>query len=122
MTQLFETFDMKEKVKELVQTDFTEKKVAIMVPNFDESGRLIKEEDPVLYHAQKRDASYLLHEIILRQGIRHIEILSGGDEANEKEKVFDHLILLHEFIPSEETYIIEGLCENNLALFVTKLY
>jgi len=120
--QLFETFDIYKKIEGVNENDFTNKAVAIIVPTLDESCRLIKEADRPLYETQQEDARILFGHISSMQEGGSVRILSDGDEINETGACFDHVMLLHEFIPVEQSYIVEGLYETNPSLQVSELY
>jgi hypothetical protein len=119
---LFDAFDVNQKMELLIKHDFSNQAVAIIVPTFDESYRLIEAYDQPLYWEQRRDATNLLHHIASKQNKGMVHILYSGDEANETDTKFDHLILLHEFVSSEQVYIVEGLRESSENLQVSELY
>jgi len=122
MNQLFETFNINQRVEALEKNIFTHQNVAIVVPMFDESQRFIELDDPELYISQLKDAISLSHQIAATQIEGSVCVLPDGDEANEINRKFDHLILLHEFVSFEAFYVIEGLRENNKNLQVTEIY
>ena len=119
--QLLETFNIHQKKEALGKYDFKNQAVAIIVPMFDESHRVIQEEDRPLYKAQQADAKVLFEHIASTQEKGRVRILGSGDEANETDERFDHLILLHEFVAFEQEYVVEGLRENNPQLQISEL-
>ena len=123
MKKVFEAFNVNQKnAVGLRNEDFENRNVAIMVPTFDESHRLIEKEDSALYFTQRDDASILLEYIETNQKRGHVQILNDGDVANETNEKFDHVVFLHEFIESEQQYVLDGLRENNTSLTFTELY
>lgn len=122
MNKVFKNFDIRQKIDALEIDNFNNHSVVIIVPLFDESHRPIKECDPVLYQAQKEDASTLLHYIASKQNQGSICILQDGNEANQTDKVFDWVIFLHEFNPYEQEYVLIGLCEKSRNLQMVEMY
>jgi len=122
MNNIFETFDINKKVEVLMSTDFNNQNIAILVPTFDESFRLIKEDDQPLYWIQRQDASFLLHYLISQHDNISVCILENTDEANETDTKFDQAILLHEFTEVERSYAVSSLQENNENLQIIEIY
>ena len=106
MNKIFETFGTNQKIEKLEHNSFTNQEVAIIVPKFDKSHRLIKEYDQLLYWRQKQNASLLLHHIALRQNNGSVCILQNDDDTNEMNRRFDYVIFLHDFIESEKENIL----------------
>ena len=121
--QVFETFKIDEKIKELKAllncqdlSVFDGQHIVVAVPSFDESVRHIEKYDPELFACQQADAYHLADFIIFNTKADAVSVLMDSNEADELvdsiTKPITYVILLHEFIPSEKSYLTESLREN----------
>jgi len=114
--------NINQKIEKLKHINFNDQEIAIAIPTLNTSHQLIEQKDPVLYWAQRRDASVLLHYIRPKQNNGAVCILLNRDEANDADRKFDQVIFIHEPIASEKEYIINGLQKNNKNLKIIELH
>ena len=128
MSQLFETFDLNEKMEELkvALNDkelacFKGKRIVVAVPSFDESVRHIQTADPELYNAQIKDAEKFVKLIDEQLKFKNntaesLDTLSDSKYAasvvDKHTQPVDYLILLHEFIRSEKNFLVDEMRED----------
>jgi len=113
-----------QKIEKLKHINFNDQEIAIVIPTLNTSHQLIEQTDPVLYWAQRRDASGVLHYIGSKQSKQNdgaVCILLNRDEAHDINRKFDQVIFIHEPIASEKEYIIDGLQKSNENIKIIEL-
>jgi len=126
---VFSTFNVEEKIKELKELfgeeniyDLSGKRLAIAVPIYDESMRNIRLFDHKLYLTQQNDLQKLCTFFRKETKLPVTWIITTPYHIPNVKNI-DYLILLHEFMQSEEDNLIAELKENNHKQFkVYKLY